>query len=78
MNDIECRADSHSPSSIIITRRVLVNVIVQDYLYSPFTVKFASISVIDSSTLESPGVKKGLWVCWTNKKKFVMTSFCIR
>ena len=58
MNDIECRADSHSPSSIIITRRVLVNVIVQDYLYSPFTVKFARISVIDSSTLEFPDVKK--------------------
>ena len=76
MNNIECRADNHSPSSIIITRRVLVNVIVQDYLHSPFTVKFARISVIDSSTLESTDIKKVLWVCWT-KNKVVVTSFCI-
>ena len=58
VNNIECQADNHSPSSITITRRVFVNVIVQDYLYSPFTVKFARISVIDSSTLEFPDVKK--------------------
>ena len=58
MNNIECRADNRSPSSITITRRVFVNVIVQDYLYSPFTVKFERISVIDSSTLEFPDVKK--------------------
>ena len=60
----------------MISRRVLVNVIVQDYSYSPFTVKFARISVIDSSPLESPDVKKVSWVCWT-KNKVVVTSFCI-
>ena len=76
MNNIECQADSHSLSLIIITRRVLVNVIVQDYLYSPFTVKFVRISLIGSSTLESPDVKKVLRVCWT-KIKVVLTSFCI-
>ena len=40
------------------------------------TVKFARISVIDSSTLESPDVKKVSWVCWT-KNKVVVTSFWI-
>ena len=76
MNNIECQADSRSPSSIIITRRVLVNVIVQDYLYSPFTVKFVRISLIGSSTLQSPDVKKVLRVSWT-KMKVALTSFCI-